>query len=342
VRHLTFLLITLTLLTGSRSLLAGENGILKSEFIYDANPPTPSCHASTIEQTSDGLVAAWFGGTRERAPDVGIWVSLQRDGKWSTPVEVANGVQPQGPRLPCWNPVLFQQPNGGPLQLFYKLGPTPHDWWGMLIQSTDAGKTWSKPRRLPDGILGPIKNKPVLLADGTLLCPSSLEEHGRSVHLERTKDQGKTWTATPPLEDPNHFGAIQPTILDHGPAGIQILCRSKQKQIVESWSHDGGKTWSPLAATQLPNPDSGIDAVQLADGRSVLVYNDTTAHRTPLNIATSPDGITWKPGPVLESGPGEYSYPAVIQSDDGLLHITYTWKRQRIKHLVLDPSKLGE
>lgn len=339
--HRLTLLLAFALLALPRLSLADPvNGILTQEFIYDANPPTPSCHASTIEQTPDGLVAAWFGGTRERAPDVGIWVSLKRNGKWSAPVEVANGVQPQGPRLPCWNPVLFQQPNNGPLQLFYKLGPTPHNWWGMLIESTDSGKTWSKPRRLPDGILGPIKDKPVLIGGNTLLCPSSLEEHGRSVHLERTTDQGKTWSKTPPIDDPHAFGAIQPTILDHGPAGLQILCRSKKKQIVESWSHDAGKTWSPLAATKLPNPDSGIDAVQLNDGRSVLVYNDTTAHRTPLNIATSQDGKTWTPGPVLESAPGEYSYPAIIQTDDGLLHITYTWKRQRIKHVVIDPSKL--
>jgi predicted neuraminidase len=314
-------------------------GVLQSEFIYDSNPPTPSCHASTIAQTKEGLAASWFGGTAEGNKDVGIWVSLARDGKWSVPVEVANGVQPDGSRFPCWNPVLFQYPTG-PLDLFYKIGKSPRDWWGMVIESADGGKTWASPQRLPPGILGPIKNKPVLLSDGTLLCPSSTEDAGWRAHIESTRDGGKTWSKTKPLNDPETFGLIQPTILDHGPAGLQILCRSKQKCIVEGWSQDGGKTWGAFAATSLPNPNSGIDAVMLKDGRSLLIYNDTPKGRSPLNVAVSADGKSWQAGPALETGPGEYSYPAVIQTTDGLVHVTYTWKRQRIKHVVLDPAKL--
>jgi predicted neuraminidase len=242
---------------------------------------------------------------------------------------------------------LFQLPAGpvlsgveGPLKLFYKVGPNPREWWGMVMESEDGGKTWSPPRRLPAGILGPIKNKPVLLASGTLLCPSSTEDAGWRVHMERTSDGGTTWSKTDPLNDPKTFGLIQPTILDHGSAGIQVLCRSKQSVIVESWSHDDGKSWENFAATKLPNPNSGIDAVVLKDGRSLLVYNHTPTGRSPLNIAVSDDGKAWKAGPTLETEPGEYSYPAVIQTSDGLVHISYTWKRQRIKHVVLDPAKL--
>jgi len=311
--------------------------LLKTEFIYE-QAPFPSCHASTIAETKGGLVAAWFGGTAEKNKDVGIWLS-RHDGKaWSAPVEAANGIQSDGQtRYPCWNPVLFQ-PKNGPLLLFYKVGPTPSRWWGMLTRSTDEGRTWSPPHRLPDGILGPIKNKPVGLPDGTLLCPSSTEHAGWRIHLERTADLGVTWTKTEPLNDGKEFGAIQPTILFHPSNKMQLLSRSRQDHIAECWSADGGKTWGPLTATSLPNPNSGIDALTLNDGRALLVYNHTTHGRSPLNVAISTDGLRWQPVLVLENEPGEYSYPAVIQARDGLVHVTYTWQRQRIKHAVLNPQ----
>jgi len=312
--------------------------MLKTEFIFE-HAPFPACHASTIAETKDGLAAAWFGGTAEKNPDVGIWLSRHSDKGWSAPVEVANGIQTNGVgRYPCWNPVLFQAPNG-PLLLFYKVGPSPSRWWGMLIRSTDGGANWSPPQRLPEGILGPIKNKPALLPNGTLLCPSSTEHAGWRVHLERTPDLGLTWTKSEPLNDRKEFGAIQPTILSYPNNRLQLLCRSEQKVITECWSDDGGTTWKPMAATTLPNPNSGLDAVTLKDGRAVLVYNHATRGRTPLNVAVSRDGKRWQPALVLEDSRGEYSYPAVIQTSDGLVHVTYTWKRQRIKHAVLDPTK---
>ncbi|MGH7200353.1 MAG: sialidase family protein, partial [Planctomycetaceae bacterium] len=227
----------------------------------------------------------------------------------------------------------------GPLLLFYKVGPSPSTWWGMLTKSGDGGRSWSKPERLPDGILGPIKNKPVMLDDGRLLCGSSTEHDGWRVHMEWTPDLGNTWERSEPLADGEGFGAIQPTILRHGDR-LQILCRSRKGVIVQSWSDDGGRTWTELAATSLPNPNSGIDAATLADGRQLLVYNPTRRGRSPLSVAVSEDGRTWRAAAVLESEPGEYSYPAVIQTGDGLVHVTYTWKRQRIKHAVIDPKKL--
>jgi predicted neuraminidase len=314
-------------------------GIVVQEFIYDSDPPTASCHASTIAQTPGGLIAAWFGGTAEGNRDVTIWTAKYREGKWQPPVRVADGIQADGSRLPCWNPVLFQYP-AGPLQLFYKVGPNPRNWWGMVIQSEDEGKSWSSPRRLPDGILGPIKDKPILLSDGTLLCPSSTENSGWRVHMERTPDRGKTWSSNGPLNNASDFHLIQPTLLDYGSERLQMLCRSKEKVIVESWSSDNGRTWGAFSATPLPNPNSGIDAVRLKDGRSVLIYNHTAKGRSPINVAVSSDGKTWKASPALETQPGEYSYPAVIQTSDGMIHVTYTWKRQRIRHVVLDPSRL--
>lgn len=313
-------------------------GVLKSELIYK-EAPFPQCHASTLAWTGERLVAAWFGGTREKHPDVGIWFARHEAGGWTKPVEVANGVQDASTRHPCWNPVLFQMP-GGQLLLFYKVGPSPSSWWGMVIRSTDGGQTWSKPEKLPDDIAGPIKNKPVLLSDGKLLCGSSTEDRGWRLHMEWTKDAGKTWERTGPLCDGFSQGAIQPTILQHGQR-LQVLCRNRVPGPQwESWSEDGGRTWSKLELTKLPHPGSGIDGVTLADGRHLLIYNHTVRGRSPLNVAISKDGKEWQAAAVLESSPGEYSYPAVIQTPDGQVHITYTWRRQRVKHVTIDPAKL--
>ena len=334
--------LTVTVLSGllltTQVFAAPQPGLIKSEFIYET-APFPSCHASTIEESKDGLVASWFGGTHEKHPDVGIWVSRLADGRWTTPVEVANGIESATNRFPCWNPVLFQ-PKSGPLQLYYKVGPTPSTWWGMLITSEDGGRTWSKPHRLPDGILGPIKNKPVQLANGDLLCPTSSEHDGWRVHFERTSDLGKTWTTTEPVNDGKEIGAIQPSILFHKNGKLQAVGRTRQKKIFETWSEDNGKTWGEMTLTSLPNPNSGTDAVTLKDGRHLLVYNHTPSGRSPLNVAISTDGKEWHSVAVLETESGEFSYPAMIQSNDGLVQITYTWNRKRIKHVVLDPAKL--
>ena len=318
---------------------APSMAVIQSEFIYET-APFPSCHASTLEETADGLVAAWFGGKHERNPDVGIWVARRDTKGWTAPVEVANGVQDAQTRFPCWNPVLFQ-PKEGPLLLFYKVGPSPSRWWGMLITSVDGGKTWGAPRRLPDGILGPIKNKPVALQNGTLLCPSSTEHDGWRVHLERTSDLGVTWAKSGPLNSASEFGAIQPTVLFHPNNRLQMLCRSRQNVVTDCWSDDGGNNWGAMKATSLPNPNAGIDGVTLRDGRHLLVYNPTRQGRTPLVLGLSVDGKSWRQVATLEDQPGEYSYPAIIQTRDGLVHITYTWKRQRVRHAVVDLAKLA-
>ena len=324
-------------------LQAEGPGLVKSEFIYES-APFASCHASTIVETSSGkLVSAWFGGTAEGKPDVGIWVSRIVDGAWTAPVEVADGVQPDGSRHPCWNPVLFQ-PKSAALMLFYKVGPSPAKWWGMVRTSTDDGATWSAATRLPDGILGPIKNKPLQLADGTILSPTS--DEGLSppptwqVRFERSGDGGKTWTRSLPPVESDDPAAIQPSILTLADGTLQALGRTRNGKIFSTASSDHGATWSRLSLTELPNPNSGTDAVTLRDGRHVLIYNHTPKGRSPLNLAVSVEGKSWQAALVFEAEKGEYSYPTVIQTSDGLLHFTYTWKRQRIKHAVVDPAKL--
>lgn len=336
----------------------GEGGYVSGELIYPLdNKPTPQCHASTIVETPTGLVAAFFSGTHEKNPDVGISVTRFENGKWTWPKEVANGVESPSLRYPCWNPVLFQ-PERGPLMLFYKVGPDPRTWWGMLMTSEDGGKTWSKPSKLGKNkkighLLGPVKNKPVQLADGSILCPSSTEyKEGDNtdwmVHFELTRDMGKTWEVIGPINDGKAFDAIQPSVLFHDNGKLQVLCRTRQDVISQSWSEDGGKTWSEMTATALPNPNSGTDAVTLKDKRQLLVYNHTTKEgeepkgRNMLNLAISDDGVEWTPVMTLENVPAEagYSYPAIIQTSDGLVHITYTYMRQTVKHVVVDPAKL--
>ncbi len=337
----------------------GTGAYLSSELLYPLdNKPTPECHSSTMVETAEGLVCAYFGGIKEGHPEVGIMVSRLVDGSWTWPVEVANGVQNDTLRYATWNPVLFQ-PKNGPLMLFYKVGPDPRSWWGMLITSTDGGRSWSKPLKLGEDekigdLVGPVKNKPIQMADGTILCPSSTEtrvpnSHSTwKAHVELSTDNGKTWEVIGPIDEGNRYESIQPTILTYPDKSLQLLCRSRQSVISQSWSKDQGRTWSALTATALPNPNSGVDGVSLTDGRQLLVYNHSTREgeeptdRNILNVALSEDGINWTPVMTLENkpAPSGYSYPAVIETSDGLVHITYTYMRRSIKHVVVDPKLL--
>jgi predicted neuraminidase len=308
-------------------------------LFHDA--PFQQCHASSIVELASGkLMAVWFGGTAEGRNDVCIWSVTQTDNGWTTPVVLAEGIVNDSLRYPCWNPVLFRSIKGR-LFLFYKVGPNPREWWGMVKTSMDDGRSWSHAVRLPEGILGPIKNKPIQLQDGTILSPSSVETNSKwSVHIEKSVDEGKSWEKI--LLDTAGFDVIQPSILQYGNGKLQILCRSKQGSVVESWSNDNGNTWSKLSATTLLNPNSGTDALTLNDGTQLIVYNPAKPGkewyngRAELRVAVSNNGINWEDVLTLEKGTGEeYSYPAVIQKMNGEVHITYTFDRKNIKHVVL-------
>jgi len=311
-----------------------------SEELVFNSPPFAQCHASTIVEVTPGkyMVAA-FGGTAEGKKDVCIWLSTRENDKFGKPVKIADGIINDSLIYPCWNPVLFKT-REGKLILWYKVGPSPRTWWGMVRTSTDDGRTWTSPERLPTGILGPIKNKPVQLPDGTILSPSSVEtSQSWKVHMEKSQDSGKTWKVIP-VDSGTKFNVIQPAILRHPDNKLQILCRSKNNAIVQAFSRDDGNNWGILTKTELPNPNSGIDAVTLKDGWFILVYNPTiqgNEDRARLNVAISKDGIEWKDAHILENeSKGEFSYPAVIQTSDGKINITYTYNRVNIKHVVLE------
>jgi predicted neuraminidase len=316
--------------------------LVKQRFIFN-NPPFESCHASTITELANGkLIAAWFGGPHEGHEAVNIWISTLSEGEWSKPVIIADGIQQDGKRYACWNPVLFTA-RSGKLFLYYKVGPSPREWWGVMRSSEDNGVTWSKATLLPDGILGPIKNKPVQLHNGDIIHPSStesLDEKQWLVHIERSDSNSENWQKI--SIDSDSFGVIQPTILVHPDNKLQLLCRSRQNAIVQTWSTDNGKSWSPLSKLHVLNPNSGIDAVTTKQGFHVLVYNPAPSGkewfngRNELRVAISTDGLNWKDVYQLErQQEGEFSYPAIIQTKDGMLHITYTHGRRNIKHVVL-------
>lgn len=324
-----------------------------AEFIFE-QAPFASSHASTIVQLKNGaLMAAWFGGTEEGAADVAIWASVKAGAgqAWSAPVEVA-----REEKIATYNPVLFHTKDGR-LWLYYKFGPSPERWSAARKFSSDDGKTWSPAEYLPAGLLGPIRSKPVVLQDGSIVSGSSVESYRTwAAWIERSTDNGQTWTKFGPIVVPDAVaasagappapraaltewdrtrGIIQPSVVTLAGNRLRFYARSTSKigKICIADSADGGKTWTQARPLELPNPNAGVDAVMLNDGRIVLLYNHSDRRRTPLTLAVSKDGEKFTQFATVESDNGEFSYPAIIQGSDGALHMTYTWNRKRIKYV---------
>lgn len=312
--------------------------VVRSEFIF-TQADFPSCHASTLVATDSGLVAAWFGGLYERHPEVCIYLSRDSAGHWTAPVKVADGIQSDGTRFPCWNPVLCQ--TDGQLVLFYKVGPSPQQWWGMYKVSKDNARSWSVAHVLPKGFLGPVRCKPIILSDNEILYGASVERSDCewNVHLEKSDAQLKHWRKI--KIDNDTMIAIQPTLLKYADGRLQLLCRTKNRCVAESWSKDDGKSWSALINSGFANNNSGIDAVTLSNGLQLLVCNpiaevDYSKGRNRLALFGSFDGEHWQQLLLLEDEPnGEFSYPAIIVDAVGNVQVTYTYNREKIKHIEI-------
>lgn len=308
--------------------------VITREFVYTQSD-FPSCHASTIVECPDGeLLAAFFGGTREGSDDVCVYMCRKpKGGDWTGPELVA-----EDPQYPCWNPVLFYATDR--LLLFYKTGPTVSAWVGHVKESTDNGRSWSEAYDFPEGMYGAIKDKPVRLSSGRIICPSSDERGGKwRVHFELSDDNGVTWRKVGPVASCDTLQAIQPSVIVYPDGTLRALCRSLSGKVASTTSTDNGESWSKMELLKLPNNNSGLDAVTLKDGRFALVCNPVTnspghrsGPRTPLCLMISKDGINWEKVATLEGEEGEYSYPAIIQGKDGTLHIVYTWRRELIKY----------
>ena len=317
------------------------------EFIF-TSAPFASAHASTVVELRNGdLLSAWFGGSAEGHSDVAIWSSRRSGSGWSAPVELAREHD-----VACYNPVLFHTKTGR-LWLYYKFGPHPSEWTAGRRFSDDDGKTWSPVEHLPAGLYGPIRAKPLVRDDGVIVSGSSVESyHSWAAWIERSTDNGETWKRIGPITVPSGrfplftktYGIIQPSVISMGGNKLRFYARSTSQigRICIADSSDGGLTWTAAHPLDVPNPNSGIDAVRLKDGRIVLVYNNTTTGRTPLNLAVSNDGIHFRMFSTLEDEPGEYSYPAMIQAKNGDLDITYTWKRQRIRFVRFPLSDIPD
>lgn len=324
-------------------LEGAAQGILESEFVFADSSRFRNVHASTLAETADGIVVAWRGA--ERDDPVGIWVARKVGDEWAAPIEVARCTTLDDPMRPCLLPVLSAWPDNS-IRLFYKVGRGILRWHGAFRSSVDDGMSWSDERLLPEGIMGPVKNKPLLLEDGSIVSPSSRayenSEANSGVYFERTLDGGRSWAVVRPA--PTVEGdvlAIQAGLLQHPGGRLQAIGRTADAgRIFTAESQDQGETWGPVGLTVLPNPNSGMAAITLSDGRHLLVYNHSTTQRSPLNVAISRDGILWEASVVLENEEQEYSYPSVLQTSDGLVHITYTWRRKHIKHVVIDPDEL--
>jgi predicted neuraminidase len=195
---------------------------------------------------------------------------------------------------------------------------------------------------MPAGLYGPVRAKPIQLRDGTLLAGTSVESHRCwTPYVDRSADDGETWLRSNAYNVKGSHGQIQPTLFEASDGRIVALMRSKDpRKVCRSESADGGKTFTPAEPTELPNPSAGIDAVKTRAGDVFLIYNPTPILRTPISLARSTDdGKTWAKVADLEREPGEYSYPAMVETADGKLAITYTWQRTHIKFVTADPAK---
>jgi predicted neuraminidase len=351
-------------LASAQAQTAGDGFIFAPLSSGRALPGThPDNHASTVVELKGGdVMAAWFAGTKEGAPDVAIYGARLHRGVWSAPVELARAQD-----VACWNPVLFHTKDGR-LWLYYKYGTSPGTWLGARKVSRDEGLTWSAEEQLPAGILGPIKDKPLVLGDGAIVSGSSREAGKWTAWIERSIDGGTTWTKIGPITVPDSLdvpgaaaqeqptpagaadsgvptkiyppakstvGIIQPSVVQLEEQHLRFYARSRTRsaRIAVADSFDNGKTWTQAHFSNLPNPNSGIDAVRLKDGRIVLVFNNSYNKRTPLNLAVSADGEHFRIFRTLEDGPGQYSYPAIVQAANGDLLITYSWRRETIKFI---------
>ena len=335
---LTTLLVMLTMISTAGLSLADvaertsepQLSVISSTFIVPPNEmPTPSCHATTLVETAPGeLMAAWFGGSHEGAQDVRIWGAVYRAGQWNPEVQLTQSLPDNANAQ--WNPVLFN--HDGALYLHFKVGKSPRTWEGYYQLSHDRGISWSAAQMQPPDYLGPIRNKPLVVTGMRTLYPSSTEHQGWRAHVEVHEGQELFQVGIP---DPLRLGAIQPALLHHCNGLIQALCRTRSGVIGQSFSRDRGNSWSELEPTSLPNPNSAIDAITLSNGQHLLVYNPVLAGRSPLVVALSDDGRTWEHQLTLEDGAGEFSYPTVIEADNGTIHIAYTWQRRAIRHVEI-------
>ncbi|MBU0608988.1 MAG: exo-alpha-sialidase [Armatimonadetes bacterium] len=310
--------------------------LLQRQLIFDTIPGRPSSHCATLTECPDGtLLAAWYSGTREGERDVAIMAARYEQGCWSVPV-----VLHDTPGLSDGNPLLYTLPDGTVVLWFVTI--QGHGWSSARPywrRSHDGGHTWTSPERSSDrdGLM--FRCRPLRLSSGRLVLPAYDEITWEGLPL-LSDDDGQTWREAGRMTAP--AGCIQPAIvaLDDGSLLAYLRTGGRGGCVWESRSTDGGGRWSPCIATDLPNPNAGLDLIRLVDGRLLLAYNPVREGRHRLAVALAePDVPGWH-GRDVEHEPGcEFSYPALLQARDGRCHLLYTYRRESIKHVVIDPGR---
>jgi predicted neuraminidase len=325
--------------------------LFERRFIYREGP-TAKAHSGTLLELDDGgLMAAWFGGSREGARDVAILAARWNGGDWSPPFvltdrqaserELGRGLKKLG------NPVLHRD-RQGELWLFYVTVSTG-GWSTSSIsykRSSDGGHSWQPARRLvssPFANLSTlVRTRPLDLADGGMALPVYHELAGKFGELLRLDPNGRILSKA---RMGGGRSAIQPSLVARGPEDALALLRrvgNSPRQVLLSRSDDGGANWSALQSTELPNPDASVAALNSGDGGILLVYNPNRQGRNRLSLAHSPDGIHWRGLAELENGAAdeEFSYPYLIRGRSGDYHLIYTWRRERMVHLRFNQAWL--
>ena len=347
---------------GSAKSIQRNGGVLEGEVLVDGVPeqrywidlrdrvmvqsaqkrlidvPTDSCHAGTVARFRGRTYLAWFGGTREGAPDVDIFTTcLGADGTPGPIHRVSAG------GFAHWNPVLLPREDG--LTLFFKYGPEIPSWRTMRVELDEEAAPLTAPREAVPGDVGgrgPVKNKCLRLKSGRVLAPASLERRNPDrwdPYVDISDDGGATFSRFVPIpllrpDVAQGAGAIQPSLWQDGETNaVHALMRSTEGCLLRSDSTDEGETWTPARRTDIPNNNSGIDLARLPDGRILLCLNPVSgnwAARTPLALWVSSDnGETFSGCMQLETDPGEYSYPGLV-AEGNTLYLIYTWNRQKM------------
>lgn len=312
----------------------------RAEPIYEKIDGYPSSHGSTITELPNGdMMAAWYSGAAEKAADVAIFASYMPKGadKWSAPVVIQDTTgQSDG------NPVLFVAPDKK-LWLYYVAidGSAWNDCPIYEKFSTDNSRTWSAPTFIRQKKGWMTRNKPIVLSDGRILLPL-YDETLFQPHFMISADNGATWKNSGMMMQTQ---ALQPTVIERTDGTLFCMMRNAANgDIWQSTSPDKGKMWKAPTYSVLPNPGAATDMVKLASGHIALAFNNSHKERNPLSIALSEDeGRTWKYIRNLEAdASGSYAYPAIVQDSAGIIHVTYSFNRDYIKHAEFNEEWIKE
>ena len=298
----------------------------------------PMSHSAYLETIEPGRVmVCWFSGSREWATDVHILYSVMsvETRTWEPITELVHEVA-----YSLGNSVVARDPTGK-LHLWYIR--TKRYWQdGEVVHMTseNGGNRFDSKEVMPLPAAWLIRGRPVI--------------RGNRVHLpvyHETELVSAVWAQN--LLEPNGSmgepvgstgGLIQPVLVAVGDNEFRGFFRNPwtPNRMHQAYSMDRGISWSRPHATNLPNPNSGIDIIALEGDLFVCVYNDSETKRSPLSVAISRNrGIDWVKVGDLERESNEFSYPTMTMAD-GRIYLAYTYKRKSIKFLILDPKGLHQ